>query len=54
VEAGRWTIAALDIMRLFKRFNEVGVTVLIATHDHHLIDAAGARRIDLRDGQLAA
>ena len=24
---------ALDIMRLFKRFNEVGVTVLIATHD---------------------
>ena len=45
---------ALDIMHLFKRFNDVGVTVVIATHDHHLIDAAGARRIDLRDGQLAA
>jgi cell division transport system ATP-binding protein len=45
---------ALEIMRLFKRFNDVGVTVLIATHDQHLIDAAGARRIALLDGQLAA
>jgi len=41
---------ALEIMMLFKRFNDVGVTVLIATHDHHLIDAAGARRIELSAG----
>ena len=34
-------------MRLFKRFNEVGVTVVIATHDVHLIDQFGARRIVL-------
>ena len=35
---------ALEIMQLFKRFNDVGVTVVIATHDMHLIDrlAAGA------------
>jgi len=45
---------ALEIMRLFKRFNDVGVTVVIATHDLHLIDAVGARRIRLADGQLAA
>lgn len=44
---------ALEIMRLFKRFNDVGVTVVIATHDVHLIDAVGARRIALADGQLA-
>jgi cell division transport system ATP-binding protein len=45
---------ALEIMRLFKRFNDVGVTVVIATHDLHLIDAVGARRIALADGNLAA
>jgi len=45
---------ALETMRLFKRFNEVGVTVVIATHDVHLIDQFGARRIVLGDGRLAA
>ena len=45
---------ALETMRLFKRFNEVGVTVVIATHDVHLIDQCGARRIVLGDGRLAA
>jgi cell division transport system ATP-binding protein len=45
---------ALEIMQLFKRFNDVGVTVVIATHDLHLIDAVGARRVSLADGQLAA
>ena len=43
---------ALDIMRLFKRFNEVGVTVVIATHDLHLLDQFGARRIVLGDGRV--
>ena len=45
---------ALEIMRLFKRFNDVGVTVLIATHDVHLIDLVGARRIVLGEGRVAA
>jgi cell division transport system ATP-binding protein len=43
---------ALEIMRLFKRFNEVGVTVVIATHDVHLIDQVGGRRIVLGDGRV--
>ena len=45
---------ALEIMRLFKRFNEVGVTVVIATHDVHLIDLVGARRIVFGQGRMLA
>jgi cell division transport system ATP-binding protein len=45
---------ALEIMRLFKRFNDVGVTVVIATHDVHLIDQVGARRILIDAGRVAA
>ena len=40
-------------MKLFKRFNEVGVTVVIATHDVHLIEQFGARRIVLGEGRVA-
>ena len=29
---------SLEVMRIFRRFNEVGVTLLIASHDIHLID----------------
>jgi len=43
---------ALEIMKLFKRFSEVGVTVVIASHDVHLIDEVGARRIVLSDGRV--
>jgi cell division transport system ATP-binding protein len=43
---------ALEIMQLFKRFNDVGVTVVIATHDVHLIDRFSARRIVLDDGRV--
>jgi cell division transport system ATP-binding protein len=45
---------ALDIMQLFKRFNDVGVTVVIATHDVHLIDRLAARRIVLGEGRVVA
>jgi cell division transport system ATP-binding protein len=40
-------------MRLFKRFSEVGVTVMVATHDVHLIEQMGVRRIALRNGRVA-
>jgi cell division transport system ATP-binding protein len=43
---------ALEIMKLFKRFSEVGVTVVVASHDVHLIDEVGARRIVLSDGRV--
>ncbi len=39
-------------MRIFRRFNEVGVTLLIASHDISLIDRMGCRRIGLEDGRL--
>jgi cell division transport system ATP-binding protein len=43
---------ALEVMRLFKRFSEVGVTVIVASHDVHLIDQVGARRIVLSAGRI--
>jgi cell division transport system ATP-binding protein len=39
-------------MRIFRRFNEVGVTLLIASHDIALIDQLGCRRIALANGAL--
>ncbi len=41
-----------EIMTLFRQFNEVGVTVLIATHDIELIAPLGCREILLRHGHL--
>jgi cell division transport system ATP-binding protein len=46
------SVLAQEIMQLFKRFNEVGVTVVIATHDVHLIDRLGARSIAFHEGRL--
>lgn len=43
-----------EIMRLFERFNQVGVTVMIASHDHELIRTMGHRVISLRQGRLVA
>ena len=43
---------SLEVMRIFRRFNEVGVTLLIASHDIALIDKLGCRRIELDEGKL--
>lgn len=43
---------SFDIMQLFRRFNEVGVTMLIATHDLGLIEQLGGRRIVLDEGSI--
>jgi cell division transport system ATP-binding protein len=43
---------SLEVMRIFRRFNEVGVTLLIASHNIALIDQLGCRRIPLADGRL--
>lgn len=45
------TLAA-EVVRLLRRLNEVGVTVLIATHDQHLVRESGLREIVLHDGRL--
>ena len=41
-----------DIMHLFEEFSQVGVTVLIASHDLALIHALPYRILTLRQGQL--
>ncbi|WP_303289756.1 cell division ATP-binding protein FtsE [Marinobacter sp. SS5-14b] len=41
-----------DIMQLFTEFSQVGVTVLIATHDIALINEMGRRRLTLDHGEL--
>jgi len=43
---------SLEIMRLFQRFNQVGTTVMIASHALELIDELGAPKISLKDGRL--
>ena len=43
---------SLEVMRIFRRFNEVGVTLLIASHDIALIDQLGCRHIALSQGGL--
>ena len=45
---------ARDVMQLFKRFQEVGVTVVIATHDLALVQEFGQREIHIADGQVVA
>jgi len=42
-----------DILQLFKRFNEVGVTVLIATHDLNLVEKMNHPIIKLAHSRLA-
>lgn len=41
-----------EIMNLFEQFNQVGVTVLIATHDLDLVERMGKKRLTLQDGRL--
>jgi len=41
-----------EIMELFRSFNQVGVTMLIATHDDALIGRFNARALHLHQGEL--
>jgi cell division transport system ATP-binding protein len=43
---------SLEVMNIFRRFQEVGVTVLIASHNVQLIDHFKSRRIHLEGGRL--
>ncbi len=45
---------AVEVMRLLKRFQNVGVTVVVATHDIHLVTEheSGQRTIVLDDGRI--
>ncbi len=44
---------SLEIMQLFHQFNQVGVTLLIATHDLALVEHMDQRVLTLSEGRLA-
>ena len=45
--------SALRILEIFVAFHQVGVTVLIATHDRALVERYGRRVLRLEDGRVA-
>ncbi|MBS1191051.1 MAG: cell division ATP-binding protein FtsE [Rhodocyclaceae bacterium] len=45
--------SAADIMAIFESFHQVGVTVVVATHDHHWIERYRPQVLRLDHGRLA-
>ena len=45
-------VTAMQIMDLLKDINELGTTVLVATHNEALVDKLGKRKITLEKGKL--
>lgn len=43
---------SIEVMHIFRRFNEVGVTVLVASHDLHLLQHFNLRRVRLEGGKV--
>jgi cell division transport system ATP-binding protein len=43
---------AREVMRLFKQFQEVGVTVVVATHDVEIVRELGQREIHIENGHV--
>jgi cell division transport system ATP-binding protein len=43
---------SLEVMQIFRRFNEVGVTVLVASHDLYLLERFAVRRVRLEAGRI--
>lgn len=43
-----------EVMALFEQFNQVGVTVLVASHDLNLIEAMPYRKIVLQKGRIVS
>ncbi len=41
-----------DIMLLLERINRIGTTVVMATHDNHIVDAMRKRVVELDQGRL--
>ena len=41
-----------EVMELFEQFNQVGVSVMIATHDLDLVERMGKRELALKEGRL--
>jgi cell division transport system ATP-binding protein len=45
---------SIEVMKIFRRFNEVGVTVLIASHDLYLLEHFAVRRVRLEGGKIVS
>jgi cell division transport system ATP-binding protein len=45
--------SAARVLDIFVAFNQVGVTVLLATHDQGLVERYGKRVLNLKNGRLA-
>ena len=45
-------VLSREIMQIFVDFNQVGVTVMVASHDLGLIDELEMPRMTLNDGKL--
>ncbi|HEV7633340.1 MAG TPA: cell division ATP-binding protein FtsE [Steroidobacteraceae bacterium] len=45
-------VLSREVMNLFRRFREVGVTVVVATHDLALVRDSGLREIVIAEGRL--
>jgi cell division transport system ATP-binding protein len=43
---------SVDIMKLLDRINRTGTTVVMATHDHAIVDAMRRRVIELENGTV--
>ena len=43
---------SIDIMRLLYRINRTGTTVLVATHDHAMVDKMRRRVLELSEGRI--
>ena len=43
---------SVGIMRLLDRINRTGTTVVMATHDHAIVDAMRRRVVELEDGRI--
>jgi cell division transport system ATP-binding protein len=43
---------SLEVMQIFRRFSEVGVTVVVASHDVFLLERFAVRRVRLEAGRI--
>ena len=48
------TAYAVELGELLRSFNQVGVTVVIATHDEQLAERLKPRRVDIQQGRIRA
>lgn len=43
---------SLEIIKLLKKINDTGVTVILATHDAHIVDSLKERVVELKNGRI--